>query len=583
MKKPTRPAAFASVLVAAVAWSGGCGAPAPPGAPSRAPHASAGSSSAYLSGDADLDGLQLYFWTALEANRKQLDGRTGTVVGFGAGDLYPQIWLRDSATLVPLTRYHYPRDYLTRWLEEHLAHQRESGALFDWVAAGEPSDFPYAPHAEEVFRSGAVVLTADKNTCEADQETSAVLAAGHVLDALGDPAWLKQPVVGRPLVDRLDQALWFVRRERLDPERGLLVNALTADWGDVSPTYADQRAIYLDDATPLVAGLYTNALYLGACRVMSDLQGAVGATERAKGWETEAARVRGAMERALWQEDRGYYRIHVLVEPRGAPPVEAGRLAVGGHAVALLAGLPSAERALRVIQVLEERHRRLGLTILSGTVLPPYPTGFFRHPILREPWTYQNGGQWDWFAGRLLLAMFEAGRAETACEQLVAIARRVRQSGGLYEWYTREGAGRGSPRYAGSAGALGQAVYEGLFGVRLRADGLRLRVRLGARSGSVRLQEPASGRSVYYEHHVGPDRIEMRWRTRPAARELALRLPEGRRAVALRVAGQPREVVTETVGRDRYLLVGGVAAEGVLEVELLGPGSGPQAVPGGSR
>jgi hypothetical protein len=171
--------------------------------------------------------------------------------------------------------------------------------------------------------------------------------------------------------------------------------------------------------------------------------------------------------------------------------------------------------------------------------------------------------------------MFEAGRSETAREQLVLIARRVSASGGLYEWYTREGEGRGSPRYAGSAGALGRAVYEGLFGVSLRADGLRLRVRLGAANGSVRLQEEASGRSVYYEHHVEPSRIEMRWRTRPAPTELSLRLPEGRRAAGLHVAGEPREVVTETLGRDRYLLVGRVAAEGELEVELVAAGSGP--------
>jgi hypothetical protein len=575
MRKPRNPAALVPLLVAVWAWGGGCRAPERPAVASPAPHTSAGSRSAYLSGDRDLDLLQLYLWPSLEANRKQLEGRTGTVMGFGAGDIYPQIWLRDSATLVPLTRYHYPREYLTRWLEEHLAHQQRSGALYDWVAAGEPSDFPYAPHAEEVFRSGDVVLCADKNTSEADQESSAVLAAARVFDVLGDPGWLRQEVVGEPLIDRLDQALSFVRRERFDPQRGLLVNALTADWGDVSPAYGDQRAIYLDETTPRVLGLYTNALYLTACRALSLLQAAAGASERAASWRSEAEREREAIDRTLWQSGRGYYRIHLPIEPSGVPPADADRLAVGGHAVALLAGLPSPERALRLLEVVEQRHRRAGLPILSGTLLPPYPEGFFQHPILREPWTYQNGGQWDWFAGRLLLSMFEGGRAETAREQLVLIARRVRDSGGLYEWYTREGEGRGSPRYAGSAGALGRAVYEGLFGVSLGADGLRLRVRLGAADGSVRLREPASGRSVYYEHHVGPDRMEMRWRTRPAPKELRLRIPEGRRAARLRVAGEPRDVVTETVGRDRYLLVGVVAAEGELEVELVGPGSGP--------
>ncbi|HEY8150927.1 MAG TPA: hypothetical protein VIK51_18620, partial [Vicinamibacteria bacterium] len=42
---------------------------------------------------------------SLEANRKEFRGRTGLVRGFGAGTLYPQVWLRDSATLVPATRF----------------------------------------------------------------------------------------------------------------------------------------------------------------------------------------------------------------------------------------------------------------------------------------------------------------------------------------------------------------------------------------------------------------------------------------------------------------------------------------------
>ena len=120
--------------------------------------------------------MQDFFRPTLEANRKELRGRTGTVKAFGAGARYPQVWLRDSATLVPLARYHYPAEYLTSWIEEHLANQGADGGLDDWIAAGPPSAFVAdAPRAREVFRAGAAVLTADKNTVEADQESSAVL------------------------------------------------------------------------------------------------------------------------------------------------------------------------------------------------------------------------------------------------------------------------------------------------------------------------------------------------------------------------------------------------------------------------
>jgi hypothetical protein len=63
------------------------------------------------------------------------------VRGFGAGTLYPQIWLRDSATLIPASRYFFPAEYLTSWLEEHLSHQRANGELWDWIAAGDPGAF----------------------------------------------------------------------------------------------------------------------------------------------------------------------------------------------------------------------------------------------------------------------------------------------------------------------------------------------------------------------------------------------------------------------------------------------------------
>ena len=93
----------------------------------------------YRTGDPAVDGLQPLLAQTLEANRKIFAGRTGTVNGFGAGTTYPQIWIRDSATLLPLTRWHYDRAHLASWLEEHLAHQNADGSLNDWVAAGEAS------------------------------------------------------------------------------------------------------------------------------------------------------------------------------------------------------------------------------------------------------------------------------------------------------------------------------------------------------------------------------------------------------------------------------------------------------------
>ena len=214
----------------------------------------------YESGDRDLDGLQQLFRPALEANHKQISGRLGVVRGFGAGDAYPQIWVRDSATILQLSRWLYPREELTSWVEELLAAQKPDGGIVDWIAAGAPERFvEWAPRAHAVFEVGSTTLTADTNTTEADQESSMVQAVHLVYQATSDDRWLKKRIMGTPIIERTEAALSSLARRRRDARTGLISSAFTADWGDVSPLYPDQRAIYLDDRTPVVVGLYTNA------------------------------------------------------------------------------------------------------------------------------------------------------------------------------------------------------------------------------------------------------------------------------------------------------------------------------------
>src|SRR5438105_3106807 len=97
----------------AAAWS-------PPSSPLSPPTpAEAAAATRYVVADEAVQALEPLLRASLEANRKEFRGRTGTVRGFGAGTLYPQVWLRDSATLIPLSRWLYSREYLTSWIEEH--------------------------------------------------------------------------------------------------------------------------------------------------------------------------------------------------------------------------------------------------------------------------------------------------------------------------------------------------------------------------------------------------------------------------------------------------------------------------------
>ena len=234
----------------------------------------------------------------------------------------------------------------------------------------------------------------------------------------------------------------------------------------------------------------------------------------------------------------------------------AAMFALGGNALAILYGVADPRQAARIVAAAEERQRRYGVSTVAAVLLPPFPAGFFKHPMQREEWSYQNGGQWDWWAGRFLLAEFQQGHSEAALRQLLEIARRVAASGGLYEWCTLSGEGRGSPRYAGSAGALAGALYQGLFGIDSRADGLALTVRLGSAPGSVRVHEPALGRRLAYTYRYEPGTRTARLTfesNAPGTGTLRLRLPGEAVPVRALLDGHDVEASVETLGRDVYL------------------------------
>jgi hypothetical protein len=242
-----------------------------------------------------------------------------------------------------------------------------------------------------------------------------------------------------------------------------------------------------------------------ACRELAAMFAALGFEEKADGWLRKAADLRIAADRYLWQEHKGFYRVHVHLDPFPHDFDEDGMFAMGGNTQAILSGLADGRKADRIIRAALERQGEFGVSTISGSLLPPYPAGFFKHPAVDEPYEYQNGGQWDWFGGRLLAAMFENGWSAEARDKLIEIVRKDMRNGGLFEWDTREGAGRGSDDYAGSAGSLARALFEGYFGFRLSEKGLTLEPKLGEDSGSVDIRIPASGLVLSYDYRPVAD------------------------------------------------------------------------------
>jgi hypothetical protein len=302
----------------------------------------------------------------------------------------------------------------------------------------------------------------------------------------------------------------FLTQAQRDTITGLVTSGHVADWGDVSSDLAGPRATTRYAASQTVVGIYVQAMAFHGMIELARLLDVTGHGERSQSWRREAAAFERRVQDVLWDGDRGYFSIHRHVGfPEHDGLREADIFPMGGNAVAILAGLATPAQAQSIIDVALERSSRFQRPTIGATLLPAYPRNFFADSILDEPYEYQNGGQWDWFAGRMIHAMFNAERPE-AVGELNRAAAQVMANGGFHEWYTPDGQGRGSKRFAAGAAAIASSVIEGLFGVEWIGDRITIRPRLGLRNGYLYLPQPASSRFFAYRHDVEGSRLHLR-------------------------------------------------------------------------
>lgn len=440
------------------------------------------------SGSAGIDREQYLLRQVFRNNEIRRDG---TLFGFAAGSDYPQLWIRDFATMMPYARFFHPPAELGAVVDRFFLAQTPAGEVQDWVDS---------------------VGRCDKNTVESDQESSLVLAAWQA--ALNDPAWLRGSVAGTSRLRRLDAALEWLWRERRDPGRGLIWSGLTADWGDVERSYADQRAVKLSDRSRRTFSIYAQSLFIQAAQKLSRLAERLGDGAMAGKWRERAGAVAAESRRQLYLADEGYFVVHRVANGEDLFRQEKGILAVGGNAEAMRAGLMARDEIARFLQVLEKRRRELGLRTVSFTLLPPYPEGFFAHPLLRVPWSYQNGGEWDWIGGRLVSALYQHGFRREADAYLEEIVAKNLADMNVFEWSDRGGSGRGALFYAGAAGVIGEAILSGRLGLQEEFD--RYLIPAGGERFSLTV---AKGNDRFTVTHAGETVVAI---TRLAKKEICL-------------------------------------------------------------
>jgi hypothetical protein len=484
----------------------------------------------------------------LARNHRTFNSPRGPVEGFGAGEVYPQIWLRDSAWLVPAAARFYDVPALTSWLDLHLDVAEKSGRLRDWVAAASPETFrEWAPRVSAVGE-----IAVDTNTNESDQEPSAALAYCRMTQAVGEAA-LGDAATNERRRGRLVHALDALIRDRTDGKSGLIWSGLTADWGDVSPLYPDQRAIYFDAKTPRTVALYTNVMVASALECLANLEPSSPAGTRLL---SRAQALRSRIGRLMWIQDRGYFRIRLPLNP--APKGfedDDGRFALGGNALAVLNGVADDEQAASIFKVVEGLRATGSSATISTTLIPPYAALVFQHPSMREPHRYQNGGQWDWFGAAMVEAEFTRGHSEQARRHLDQIASRIlKGGGGINEWYATDGSPQGSASYAAAAAAIHNTVVNGLLGISRSTRGFTVVNRTAESHLPFELDFKAAGGRIAVSQQISASAIDIRIQGSDTVLETCSLVPEGYEAVETTpAAGAATRHEVRVVGRDSIL------------------------------
>jgi hypothetical protein len=372
--------------------------------------------------------------------------------GVNAGGGYSQTWIRDFNTFIEVALEVNSPARLREVLLTFVKFQGPQGDIVDGYVPLDPA------RVKDAYRITPLApnLMSFKNTVEVDQESSLVQAVRKYISATGDQTILEERIDGLTVRERLGRALQYLLTERLDSKHGLVWSATRADWGDVQPE--SPRGVLLDASSHRALSIYDNAMLIIAIDDYLELLGK-NAPEAAH-WITTRDQLKHNARKYLWDTKRKKFIPHVYLD--GSPfPKDFDEEAInyhGGTAVAIEAGLLTHSEVRRALDLMDADVRAAGAASIGLTLYPAYPEGFFHNPQMRDPYSYQNGGDWCWFGGRMVRQLIEQGYVAEAYRELQPMVERVKRTGGFHEWWTRDNQPRGSGDFRGSAGVLGRDI-----------------------------------------------------------------------------------------------------------------------------
>jgi glycogen debranching enzyme len=370
--------------------------------------------------------------------------------GFNAGDGYREVWIRDYNTFIELAARVNPKEVLKENLLVFCRMQGEDGNIIDGFT---PIEKVGAVAYDFSYSKLETRYAAHKNTVETDQESSLVQAVYKYIKLTGDRSILDEKVGGKTVSQRLEWAMDFLMKNRFNAKYGLIIGATTADWGDVQPEHG--WGVDLDKNTHLAIDIYDNAMFVIA---LKDLMEMIPATQ--KKWDVIKKDIAQNCRKHLWDKKAQKFIPHIYLKDSPFPANfdEHAIYYFGGTAIAIEAGLLNKEEVKVSLDEMVKRVKQAGAGSIGLTLYPPYPKGYFENKIMNPEYSYQNGGDWTWFGGRMIQQLIEYGFVKEAYEQMLPMVKRVKDNNGFYEWYSVDNKPRGSGTFRGEAGVLYTAI-----------------------------------------------------------------------------------------------------------------------------
>lgn len=383
----------------------------------------------------------------------QVDSMARSIIsqGFNAGSGYSQIWARDMNTFIEVACEETNQTDIRNAILLFFALQQPNDEMIDGYVL-KPDFTWYDNHP--YYADAAPDHVGFKNTVETDQESSLIQIVGKYVHKTGDTSILREDVAGRTVLERMDDMVDYLMRERYSEQYGLLFGAMTADWGDVQPN--DDFGCDMNELSSRAIDVYDNAMFLIA---LDYLQEMTDDASLLKKWNGIREQIAQNVRKHLWDAERKKFIPHLYIDPSPIPAgFDENQIHYhGGTAVAIEAGLLSKEEIAVVNAQMLENVRLSGMPSIGLTLYPTYPEGFFRGGMAK-PYVYQNGGDWTWFGGRMIQQLVANGFVEEAYDEIRPMIDRVIKNQGFFEWYGMGGVPSGSGHFKGSAGVLAKAI-----------------------------------------------------------------------------------------------------------------------------